>query len=46
MMMKEKIIMCEYIGLAILMAKKIDEDGVADQLQKVIDGVDINVHSD
>ena len=37
----EKVIMCEYIGLAILMAKKIGEDEVADRLQEIIDDVDV-----
>ena len=37
----EKVIMCEYIGLAILMANKLGLEDISDRLQEIIDDVDL-----
>ena len=37
----EKVIMCEYIGLAILMADKLGFEDIVDRLQEIIDDVDV-----
>jgi len=37
----EKVIMCEYIGLAILLADKMGLEDISDRLQEIIDDVDV-----
>ena len=40
-MNEQKVIMCEYIGLAILLADKMGLDDISDRLQEIIDDVDV-----
>jgi len=40
-MNEQKVIMCEYIGLAILLANKLGLDDISDRLQEIIDDVDV-----
>ena len=40
-MNEQKVIMCEYIGLTILMANKLGLEDISDRLQEIIDDVDL-----